>query len=150
MLLFYFLWCRLCVSSFGSFPVFLFYRPIPAFYAYIPALYTKIHCYVFSTCSTTRGLRAGVGGVGSHGWLGGVPGLVHVFNQLVSLTCQPDYRFRIPVRLPFPQGTGDSSSEDHLWVGPHNRDFDLTVYPPPYLQKGFVHFSLHDSTKLRE
>ena len=62
-----------------------------------------------------RALRewGGGGGVGSHGWRGGVPGLVRVFNQAGGLTCQPDSQFLIPVRLPFPQRTGEFSSADH-------------------------------------
>ena len=43
-LLFYSLCCCLCVSSFGSFPVFLFSRSTPTFYANIPDLYAKIPC----------------------------------------------------------------------------------------------------------
>ena len=57
MLLFYYLWCRPSVFSFGSFPVLPFYRPIPSFYADIPDFYTKIPCYSFSTCLTTCAVR---------------------------------------------------------------------------------------------
>ena len=46
MILFYYICCRLCVSSFGSFTVFLIYRPIPDLYAKIPALYAEILCYL--------------------------------------------------------------------------------------------------------
>ena len=80
----------------GRFP---FFHPIPVFYAEIP-------CYSFSTCYTAHGARVG-GGV----TMGGVEAfmasyLVRVFTQAFDLTRQPDSRFRIPVRLPFPQGTG--------------------------------------------
>ena len=117
----------------------------------IPALYAKIPCYVFSTCSTARGAQVGGGGgVGSHGWCGGVPGLVRFFNQVVGLTCQPDSQFQIPVRIHFLQGTGGSSSVYHLWVGPYDRNYGSTIYPPPHLQKGSGSFCCHDSDQLRE
>ena len=102
----------LCLS-FPSVSVLLFYRPIPDFYANIPALYDKTPCYMFSTCSTAHGGRVGGGGGGARGyqgWCGGVPGLILIFNQAGGLTCQPDSQLRIPVRIPFLQGTGGSSS----------------------------------------
>ena len=114
-------------------------------YADIPTLYDEITCCMFSTCSTAHGAWVGVG---FHGWCGGVPGLLRVFNQAGGLTCQPDSQFQIPVLLPFLQGTGASSSADHSWVGPLNRDWYLTVYPPPYLRKGFGPFFCHESTQL--
>ena len=76
--------------------------------------------------------------------------LVRVFNWACSLTCQPDPRFRIPVWILFPQGTGDPISADHSWLGPRNNDWTSTVYPPLYLQKGFFPFIWHDSTQLQE
>ena len=115
-LLFYSLSCHLCVSSFGSFPGFTFSCMIPDFYANIPVLYAKIPCYVFSTCSTACGAQVGVG------W-GGVPWVawrhpwpIRVFNQAGGLTCQPNSQFPIPVRIPFPQGTGEASYADHTLI----------------------------------
>ena len=52
-------------------------------------------------------------GAGSHGFCGGFPGLIHVFNQTGGLTFQPNSRFRIPSHIPFPQGTAESSSSNH-------------------------------------
>ena len=54
-----------------------------------------------------------VNGVGSPGWRGGVPDLICIFTRAYGLTCQPDSQLWIPVRLPFPQGTGESGSMDH-------------------------------------
>ena len=152
MLLFYHLWCHLWISYFRSFPFLPFYSPIPAFYADIPTFYAKIICYSSSTCCTARSVQVGwvVGGVGSHGWHGGIPVLIRVFMQARDLTFQTDSRFRIPVRLLFPQGTGESSSVDHTWVGPRNCDFKLTVYPLLYLQKWSVPFRYHEPTQLRK
>ena len=111
-LLFYSIWYRLCVSSFGSFSIFPFSRLIPGFYSNISTLYARIPCYVFSTCSTAHGARVEVG-EGSHEWCGGVPCLIHVLNQGGGLIYQPDSWLWISVRLPLPQGTGESSSADH-------------------------------------
>ena len=88
-------------------------------------------------------LRPGVVVVvgGSLVWLGGFIGPVHVFRQAQILTYQLDSRFRIPVWILSPQGTGELSSADHPWIGPHNADCDLTIYPPPYLQEGSFPFS---------
>ena len=66
------------VVSIVFFLVFQFSRLILALYADIPALYAKIPCYLvlcvyyFARCAS---------GGGSHGWRGGVPVLVRVFNQ---------------------------------------------------------------------
>ena len=76
------------------------------------------------------------------GWRGGVLGLVRIFKWAYSLTYQPDSQLQIPVRFPFPQETKDPSSTDHLLIEPHNSDCDSTIYPPPYLWKGFFHFYL--------
>ena len=78
-------------------------------------------------------------------WLGGgcvVPVLIVGFFSLILyvawafiLTCHPDPRFRVPARLLLPQGTGETSSTDYLWVGPRNSNFYAPVYRPPYLRK---------------
>ena len=147
MLLFYSVcWCCLCVSSFGEFPVFSVSCLIHDFYANIPDFYANILCglgfYVLyrAWCA--------VGGVPV--WLGGICSLVHVFTWACILTCQPDSQVRIPVRIPFLQGTGGASSADHPWVGTHNGNFDDSVYPLPYFRKGLLPFFCHDSTQLRE
>ena len=64
-------------------------------------------------------------------WLGGVCRLLRGVIQACILTCYPDTQFRVPARLPFPRGTGELSSADHLWVGPCNGDCDEYVYSPP-------------------
>ena len=110
---------------FSQFPVqSLIFTPISLLYMPI------FHATLVYTCSTARGARLEGGGVS--GWLGGILGIVHVYNRVCSLTCQPDSQFRIPSGILFPQGTGKPSSVDPLWIGPCNGDYDLTVYPPPY------------------
>ena len=145
MLLFHSLCCRrLCVSSFGAFPVFPFSRSIPAFY-------TKILCCLGLYAQYRSWCTVGGGrwGGGSLGCIGGILGLVRVFIRECSLTCQPDYQLCIPARLLFPQGTGEPSSAYHPLIGPRNGDCDLTIYPPSYLQKGFFPFLRHELTQLR-
>ena len=146
MLLFYLLYCIcICVPSFGMFTVFLVSRPIPDFYAEIPAFYADIPFYLGFYARyrawCTRGVLV---------CLGGVCSLVHGVNRACSLTCYPDPWFWVPVRLPFPQGTGEPSSADHPWVGPRNGDCDASIYPPLYLRKRFLPFICHESTQLRE
>ena len=145
--MFYYLWCRLCVSSFGPFPSFPFFLSDPWFFhrcLYFlrrnPLLLVS-HVLYHKRCTS---------GEGVHGWCGDVPGLIRVFTQACDLTSQPDYRFRIPVQLLFPQGTGELSSADHTWIISCNCDFDLAVCPPPYVQKRFFPFICHGSTQLRE
>ena len=147
--LLFFSCCRLCISSFGSFPISPVSHPIPDFYAKISALYADIPCYLGFYVRYRARCATGMGW-GYLGWSGGILGLVRVFNQAWILTWQPDSWCRIPVQIPFPQGTGDLSSADHSWIGPCNVDFNLIVYPPPYLRKGFFPFLCHDSTQLRE
>ena len=97
---------RLCISSFGAFPVLLISRPIPDFYAKIPDFYAAIMCYLGfyaqyrAWCAVGGAVGRGRGG--SFGWLGAVLSLVRVFSQAYSLTCQPDSRFCIPSRILFP------------------------------------------------
>ena len=127
--------------TFSRFPVqSLIFTPISLLYT------PKSPDTFFSMCSVARSAREG----GVHWWCGGVPGLVRVFNQAVDLTCQPNSRFRIPVRIPFPQGTGESISSHHLLVGHCDGDCDLTIYPPLYLLQGFGNFFCHESAQLQE
>ena len=114
-LLFYYLcYLCLCVPSFGMFPALPVPHPIPDFYAKILAFYANILCYLgfYARYRAWRTVWAAAGGLPV--WLGGVRILVRGFTWACSLTCKPDSRFRIPDRLPFPQGTGESSSADHL------------------------------------
>ena len=128
---------RLLVRGASRFPGF---PPIPFVFMPNSLLFTQ------KSCSTLVSTRIIVHGAhwrgGSLWWLVGVLGLVPVFSRVYSLTCQHDSGFRIPARLSFQQGTGDPSSADHLWIGPHNGDCDSTVYPPLYLQKWFFPFSM--------
>ena len=87
------------------------------------------------------------------GW-GGVPWVLWrrpwtcaCFNQAGGLTFQPNYPFRIAVRITFPQEIRELSSAYHLWLGTCDRDHNLTVYRPLYLRKGFCLFCCHDSTQ---
>ena len=130
----HFLFSRFHVRSLLFTPKSLLYAP-------------KSRDTLVSSCSTAHGAR--LRGGGSRGWCGGVLGHVCIFNRACSLTFQPDYRFWIPVRLLFHQGTGEPSSADHSWVGPSNGDCGSSFYPPLYLQKGLFHFLCHESTQLR-
>ena len=135
-----YLYFRLCISSFGVFPVFC---PIPTFYVKIPALYSKILSYlILYRFYPTRCVTGG----SSLGWQGGPLGLVRVFKWACSLTCQPDSWFWIPVWLLLPQGAGEPSSA----LGPCNGNCYSTVYPPLYFQKGFLPFLCHESSQLQE
>ena len=150
MLMFYSLCCcRLCVSSFRKYPVFLVSLPILDFYANIPALYANILCYLGFYVRYRARCAAGRRG-GSLGSLGDIIGLVRVFIWVCSLICQPHYRFRIPTWLTFLQGNGDPISADHSWVWPRDGDCDSYIYPPPYLQKMFGTFLCYDSNQLQE
>ena len=118
------------VSRFSVFPSGPFFlRQYPCFVRRNPLL-------LFFTCCTAHSAQVGGGG---HEWRGGAPSLVYVFKQACDLTRQPDYRFWIPFRIPFPQVTGESSSTDHT---PFYSDYDATVYPPPYLRIGVRPFLL--------
>ena len=73
--------CRLCVSSFGEFPVFTVSRPIYDFYAKTPTFYAKVPCYLgFYAWCAAEGGGWGVRG-GSLGSIGGVLGLVFVLAR---------------------------------------------------------------------
>ena len=155
-LLFYSLCCNPWISSFESFPFFLFSHPIPDFYADIPALYANITALYakipwYLVFYVQYRARCAIGGGGGVPWVvWRCPWPRTLFNQAGGLTCQPNSRFRASFRIPFPQGTGGFSSVDHSWVRPCNDDLDSTVYPPPYLWQGFRHFCCHDSTQLQE
>ena len=82
------------------------------------------------------------GGGGSHGCRGGILSFMCEVRFVCNLTCQPNSQFWILVRPPIPQSTGESSSADRTWVRSHNRYFNLTFYPPPYMLNGFVPFIL--------
>ena len=135
---------RLIFRTVSRFPVLLsdpwFLRQYPCFILQN----TVLPCFLHAVLCTVREL------VGSHRWIGGVPSIIHVFNQEGVLTCHPDLWFQTPVRLPFPQGTGELSSVNNSWVGPRKSDCDLTVYPPPYLQQRFGTFCCYESTQLQE
>ena len=151
----YYLCCCLCVSSFGLFTVFLFY----VWYL----LFTPVSLIFTPNSLATNApkwfrmrdaqMRWGWGGgdrVGSHGWNGGVLGLVHEAKHACDLTFEPNSQIQTPVWLPIPQGIGESSSADHMWVRYCSRDWNLIVYPPPYVQNGLVPFLCHGLTQLRE
>ena len=98
---------RLLFRFISCFPVgSLIFKPISL-------LHTPKSLATCVPCVVPRAVREWGGGVGTHGWRVGVLGLICVFNQAGGLTCQLNSRFRIPVQLPFPQGTGYSSSVDH-------------------------------------
>ena len=128
-------------------PVF---RLIPDCYANFPGFYAPNSLATnFPVLYCVWCAQLGGGG-GSHGWLGVNIGFMRKFNREFDLTCQPDSRFRIPVCLPVPQGTGGSSSADHMWVRSCDRDYDSTGYPTMYMKNGLVHFLCHGLTQLRE
>ena len=153
MLLPYYLCCCICAFSFGLFPVLPFSVRF-LIYTMISLIFTPDSLATNSSVwHRTRGAWMGegrMGGGGSHGWRGGVLGLVHVVTRARDLTCQPNPRFQIPVRIPVMQGTGSLISTDHMWVRSRNSDFNLSIYPPLYVKKGFVPFLCHGPTQLRE
>ena len=129
------------VSRFSVFPSGPFFlRQYPCFVLQNPIL----PCFLRAVPRAAREWREGV----SHGWRVGAPGLVHVFNWAGVLTYQNYSQFRIPFRIPLPQGTGEPISADHSWVGHCDGNYDSTVYPPPYLRQGLVPFLCHESTQL--
>ena len=50
-----------------------------------------------------------------------------------NLLRQAEDQYRIPVRLPFPQGTGKASSVYHAIEIPRNRDIDTAIEPSTYV-----------------
>ena len=58
--------------------------------------------------------------------------------------------YRVPVQLPVPQGTGETSSTDHAEVWLRNRDCNPEVDPSTYVWKGFIKFYHHESTQICE
>ena len=98
-------------------------------------------------CVHCAGLR---GGGGSHGWHRGVIGISREIMLMRNLTCQPEARCRVPVRIHVSQRTGQLSYWDQLWVRNCDRDCYLTVYSAPHVRNGFVYFICHGSTHLRE
>ena len=89
-------------------------------------LFKTMSCAAWDfTCGTACGARARGGGYPV--WLGGVCSLVRGVTRACSLTCYPDPQFLVPAQIPFPQGTGEPSSADHLWVGPRNGDCNVSV-----------------------
>ena len=67
-----------------------------------------------------------------------------------DLMCQIEARCQVPVRIPVPQGTGESSYTDHVLVWTCNRNYDLTANPSSRVRNGFIHFRCHESTKISE
>ena len=141
-LLFYYLYCYLCISYVGAFPGFP-YNP------WFLCLNTMLPWFLRAVTHVVHD-GGGAGRGGYIGWSGGTLGLVHVFKRACSLTWQPYFCLRIPAWILFPRGTGEPSSANKLWIGPHNGDCNSTVYSPPYLQKGFFPFLWHYLTQLQE
>ena len=139
-LLFYYLYCYLCISSVGAFPGFP-YNP------WFLCLNTMLPWFLRAV---THVVHDG-GGAGR----GGFPWLDR--RRPEPCTCfYPGVQFNLPDQFPildtspYPitAGTGDPRSADHPWVGSSNGD--SSIYPPPYLRKGFFHFLCHDSDQLIE
>ena len=102
-------------------------------------------------CAVCKWVEVEVGGgMGSYGWCEGILGFTRKFLLARDLMYQLDSQFRVPVRLPVPQGTGESISADHTWVKYRNSNWDLTVYPDLHVQTGFIHYCCHNLTQLRE
>ena len=128
-------------------PIYLLLTPISLLFTPNPI---ATNFPVWYSVRSERMEGVGWGGVGYHGWRGGVLVYVQTFKRACILTCQIDSQLRIPVRLHIPQRNGESSSKDHMWVRSCNCDLDLTIYPPPYVKNGFVLFQWHGSTQLWE
>ena len=117
-------------------------RQNPCFLRWNTVLPWFLHAVPRTGCATGEGR--------SLGWHGGVLDLLRVLNRACSLTWQSDSWFRIPDRLLFPLETREQIPTDHLWIGPCNSAYNLTIYPPLYLLKRFFPFICHDLTQLRE
>ena len=137
-------YCRcffLNVTPVGFFLFFCFPSD-PCYIRQFPWYVRRSISLLTSPCGTTCVVQEwGGGGGGWHGWRGGIPGLACKFKLVHNLLCQTDSWYRVPVRFPFPQRTGESISVDHTWVQSCNQDCDYTVYPTPYVRNGFIHFS---------
>ena len=111
--------------------------------------HTKKHsCYL---CIVAHAMMFSlISNLSQQGWRVGVLCLVWKVNCACDLTFQPDYQFWFPVWIPVMQGTGGLSSADRTWIRSCNRDFNLTVYPSPYMRKGLVPFLWNSSTQLHK
>ena len=147
MLICYFLCWSLFDSSFWS-----DFHPIPELYANMPAFPPKIFPLSMAVGCHTHGVQMrGVGGrTGTHGWQVIIHGCVCKNILARGLMCQSEAQFQVPVRISVPQGTGESSSADHAWVRPRERNFNLTVNPYLYVRNGFINFSFHVLTQIWE
>ena len=148
-LLCYYLCCRLCVSSFGSFPIFCFPSD-PWFLRLFPFFLRQILLLLYPPGGTTCTVHEWGGGGVSQGWRVGVLGLLCLVKCAWNSTCQPDSLFWIPVRIPVLKGTGESISADHTWVIYCNSDCYSTVYSPLWLRNVFFPFLCYGSTQLHE
>ena len=103
-LLFYCLCFRfLCVSSFRTFPVFPFSRPIPGFYSEMPAFYSGIQCYL-----------------GFYAWyrawftVGGGGGTCVARSHMQPLMwCYLGVQFNLPAQLPIPDPKPDPVTAEY-------------------------------------
>ena len=136
----------LCWSIYDS-PFWLSFRTIPALYTHFPDFDSKFFHYHLPPYVIVRVVCEAVGGgVGSHGWRRSVHGFAREIILACNLMCQPEAWCWVPVCPPVPQGTGELSSADHLWVW--SCDCDSTVYSTPHMRNGFVHFHCHDLTQI--
>ena len=76
-------------------------------------------------------------------------GYAYKIIQACYLLHQAEAQCRVPVRFPFPQGTGESSSAHYSWVWPRDRNFDLAINPVTHIKNGFIHFLYHESSQIR-
>ena len=67
-----------------------------------------------------------------------------------NLLCQPKAWCWVSVQIPVPQGTGELSPADHVWVWPRDRNWNPTVNPDSQVQNGLIYFWCHESTKIRK
>ena len=111
-----------------------FIRQFPWFLRQFISLLTS-HVVLCARC-------ADGGGGGGHGWCGGVLGFARKFKLALYLMCQSDSWFRVPVRIPVPQGTGESSSVYHTWVQYCNRDSRFKRLSNPVRSKWVCPFFL--------
>ena len=112
-------------------------------------LFSAIFLYVLSRAQCAiEGV--GRGGVVLYGWRRSIHGFAREIIQAHDLLCQHEAQFRVPVPLPVPKATGESSSSDNLWVQYRNRDCDQTIYQDPQVHNGFINFCFHESTQVCE
>ena len=99
---------------------------------------------------SVRDAQTRVGGVGSCRWQNILLWCARKIIMVRDLLRQYEAWSWVPVRFPFLQGNGDTSSSNHVGLWPHNFDCNPAVDPSTYVWKGFLGFCHHELTQNRE